>query len=79
VSASLDFPAITESRSAVRPLIRQVFPSSPIPVATSLELLDGVTGAITAVAYPMPLRTVSGVKRPTFGARGQYVSGPVGH
>jgi hypothetical protein len=79
VSASLDFPAITESRSAVRPLIRQVFPSSPIPVATSLELLDGVTGAITAVAYPKPLRTVSGVKRPTFGARGQYVSGPVGH
>jgi len=67
-SASLDLPATTANYSAVRPLIRQIFPSGPIPVATNLELLDSVTGAITAVAdptYPVTFGTIFRGKRLT--------------
>lgn len=78
-SASLDLPAMSTNGGMVRPRIRQIFPSSPIPVATSLELLNSVTGAITAVAYPTPLRTVSGVKRPISGTKGPYISESNGH
>lgn len=68
-SASLDLPAIATNGSAVRPLIRQIFPSSPIPVTTSLETLDSITGVIEAQAYPMPLWTVLEARRPASQAR----------
>jgi len=70
VSSSLDLPATTANHSAVRPLIRQIFPSGPIPVATNLELLDSVTGAITSVAYPIPMGAAFESRRPPSLAKG---------